>query len=141
MAAPIPPILKYSLTITFLILHQSKFMDCKVLHFKSQYALRLRSPLIQYSLCQSSPQSSTIHASPVQYMPAQSTVEPSPCQCSPIQSSVQSRVLSSPKPSPQSSHKTPTNKFPLALIQLKKKILLQKQVVLGKKTEHQKPLF
>ena len=52
MAAPIPPMLKYSIAHNFLnsppilIKFVSKFMVCKVLHFKVQYVLRLRSPLM-----------------------------------------------------------------------------------------------
>ena len=51
MAAPIPPMLKYSIGHNFLnsppilIKFVSKFMDCKVLYFEAQCALRLRSPL------------------------------------------------------------------------------------------------
>ena len=51
MAAPIPPILKYSTAYNLLnfppilIKFVSKFIVCKVLYFKAQYLLRLRSPL------------------------------------------------------------------------------------------------
>ena len=49
MAAPIPPMLKYSIVRNFLnsppilIKFVSKFMACKVLHSEAQFALRLRS--------------------------------------------------------------------------------------------------
>ena len=52
MAAPIPPMLKYSIVHNFLnsppifIKFVSKFMFCKALYFETQYASRLRSPLI-----------------------------------------------------------------------------------------------
>ena len=48
MAAPIPPMLKYSVVHNFLISlpilikFVSKFMFCKELYFETQYALRLR---------------------------------------------------------------------------------------------------
>ena len=51
MAAPIPPMLKYSVVHNFLnyapilIKFVSKFNVCKTLYFKAQYALRLGSPL------------------------------------------------------------------------------------------------
>ena len=51
MAAPIPPMLKYSIVYNLLnfppilIKFVSKFIVCKVLYFKAQYLLRLRSPL------------------------------------------------------------------------------------------------
>ena len=56
MAAPIPPMLKYSIVHNFLnsppilIKFVSTFMFCKVLYFKAQYALRVRSPLIWKAL-------------------------------------------------------------------------------------------
>ena len=52
MAAPIPPMLKYSVVYNLLncppivIKFESKLIVCKVLYFKAQYFLRLRSPLI-----------------------------------------------------------------------------------------------
>ena len=51
MAAPIPPMLKYSVVHKFLnsppilIKFESKSIVCKVLYFKAQYALMLCSPL------------------------------------------------------------------------------------------------
>ena len=51
MAAPIPPMLKYSIVYNLLnfqpilIKFVSKFIVFKVLYFKAQYILRLRSPL------------------------------------------------------------------------------------------------
>ena len=51
MAATIPPMLKYSIAYNLhnfppiLIKCVSKFIICKVLYFKAQYLLRLRSPL------------------------------------------------------------------------------------------------
>ena len=51
MVAPIPPMLKYSIVYNLLnfppilIKFVSKFIVCKVLYFKAQYLLRLRSPL------------------------------------------------------------------------------------------------
>ena len=51
MAAPIPPMLKYSVVLNFLnsppilIKFVSKFMVCNVFHFEAQCAFRLRSPL------------------------------------------------------------------------------------------------
>ena len=51
MAAPIPPMLKYSIVHNFLnsiplfIKLVSKFTVCKALYFAVKYALRLRSPL------------------------------------------------------------------------------------------------
>ena len=51
MAAPILPMLKYSIVYNLLIFPPilikfvSKFIVCKVLYFKAQYILRLRSPL------------------------------------------------------------------------------------------------
>ena len=51
MAAPIPPMLTYSLVYKLLnfppilIKFVSKYIVCKVLYFKAQYRLRLHSPL------------------------------------------------------------------------------------------------
>ena len=51
MAAPIPPMLKYSIVYNLLnfppilIKFMSKFIVCKVPYFKAQYLLRLRSPV------------------------------------------------------------------------------------------------
>ena len=51
MEVPIPPMLKYSIVYNLLnfppilIKFVSKFIVCKVLYFKAQYLLRLRSPL------------------------------------------------------------------------------------------------
>ena len=51
MAAPIPPMLKYSVVYNLLncppivIKFESKFIVCKVLYFKAQYFLRLQSPV------------------------------------------------------------------------------------------------
>ena len=51
MAAPIPPMLKYSIVYNLLnfppilIKFVSKSIVCKVLYFKAQYLLRLCSPL------------------------------------------------------------------------------------------------
>ena len=51
MVAPIPPMLKYSIVYSLLnfqpilIKFVSKFIVCKVLYFKAQYLLWLRSPL------------------------------------------------------------------------------------------------
>ena len=51
MAAPIPPMLKYSVVYNLLnfppilIKFVSKFIVCKVLSFKAQYLLSLHSPL------------------------------------------------------------------------------------------------
>ena len=51
MAAPIPPILKYSIVDNLLnfplilIKSVSKFIVCKVFYCKAQYLLRLRFPL------------------------------------------------------------------------------------------------
>ena len=59
MAAPIPPMLKYSVVYNLLnfppilIKYVSKFIVCKVLYFKAQYLLRLRSSLIIPFWCQS----------------------------------------------------------------------------------------
>ena len=52
MAAPIPPMLKYSVVNNFinppiLITFVSKLIVCKVLYFKAQYYLRLRAPGLQ----------------------------------------------------------------------------------------------
>ena len=53
MAAPIPPMLKYSMVCNLLnfplilIKFESKFIVCKTLYFKAQYLLMLRSPLNQ----------------------------------------------------------------------------------------------
>ena len=50
MAVPIPPMLKYSIVYNFInfrpifITSVSKFIVCKVLYFKAQHLLRLRSP-------------------------------------------------------------------------------------------------
>ena len=55
MAAPIPPMLKCSVVYSLLnfppilIRFVSKFIVCKVLYFKAQCFLRLRSPLITHS--------------------------------------------------------------------------------------------
>ena len=55
MAAPIPPMLKYSIVHNvlnsppILIKFVLKFIVCKVLHFEAQFALRLHSPLIKTS--------------------------------------------------------------------------------------------
>ena len=52
MAAPIPPMLKYSIVYNLLsfppilIKFVTKFIVCKVLYFETQYLLRLRSPLM-----------------------------------------------------------------------------------------------
>ena len=52
MAAPISPMLKYSIVYNLLyfppilIKFVSKFILCKVLYFKAQCLLRMRSPLI-----------------------------------------------------------------------------------------------
>ena len=54
MAAPIPPMLKYSIVYNLLsfppilIKFVPKFIVCKVLYFKAHYILRLRSPLNIY---------------------------------------------------------------------------------------------
>ena len=54
MAAPIPPMLKYSIVYNLLnfppilIKFVSKFIVCIVIYFKVQYLLRLRSPLSKY---------------------------------------------------------------------------------------------
>ena len=51
MAAPIPPMLEYSIVynvlnfLPTLIKFVSEFIVCKVLYFKAQYLLRLRFPL------------------------------------------------------------------------------------------------
>ena len=51
MVAPILPVLKYSIAYNLLnfppilIKFVSKFIVCKILYFKVQYVLRLRSPL------------------------------------------------------------------------------------------------
>ena len=56
MAAPISPMLKYSIVYYFLnsppilIKCLSKFMVCKVLYFEAQNALRLHSPLTDFDL-------------------------------------------------------------------------------------------
>ena len=53
MAAPIPPMLKYSVVynslnfLPILIKFVSKFIVCKVLYSRAQYLLRLGSPLIK----------------------------------------------------------------------------------------------